>query len=71
MTLLLACVGIKPFSIICDEVNDNDKNFAILVCLWDDELGKPVTKFLHMPVCNIGTADKLFEAIDSALVETM
>ena len=60
----------KPFSILCDEGNDNDdKNFAILVRLWDDKLGKPVTRFLHMPVCNIGTADKLFEAIDSALVE--
>ena len=42
---------------------------SILVCLWDDQLGRPVTRFLHMPVCNIGTADKLFNAIDSTLEE--
>ena len=60
----------NPFSILCDEGNDNDdKNFAILVRLWDDQLGRPVTRFLHMPVCNIGTADKLFNAIDSTLDE--
>lgn len=29
--------------------------------LWDDELGKPATHFLGMPVCNIGTAAKLFD----------
>ena len=45
----------------------DDKNFAILVDLWDDQLGRPVTRFLHMPVCNIGTANKLFNAIDSHL----
>ena len=30
---------------------------------------KPVTRFLHMPVCNIGTGEKLFEAIDESLIE--
>ena len=58
----------NPFSILCDEGSDNeDKNFAILVRLWDDKLGKPVTRFLDMPVCNIGTADKLFDALDEVL----
>ena len=58
----------NPFSILCDEGTDHDdKNFAILVRLWDDQLCKPVTRFLDMPVCNIGTAEKLFEAIDTAL----
>lgn len=52
----------NPFSILCDEGSDNDdKNFAILVRLWDEKLGKPVTRFLDMSVCNVGTADKLFE----------
>ena len=60
----------NPFSILCDEGNDNDdKNFAILIRLWDDQLGKPATRFLHMPVCNTGTADKLFDAIDLTLEE--
>ena len=59
-----------PFSILCDEGNDvDDKNFAILVRLWDDEQGRPVTRFLDMPVCNIGTAEKLFELIDASMTE--
>lgn len=58
----------NPFSILCDEGNDNeDKNFAILVRLWDENLRKPVTRFLDMPVCNIGTGEKLFDLIDESL----
>ena len=60
----------NPFSILCDEGNDkDDKNFAILVRMWDDKLGKPMTRLLDMPVCNIGTAENLFEAISKALEE--
>ena len=59
-----------PFSILCDEdSNTEDKHLAILVHLWDDELGKPVTHFLGMPVCNIGTVAKLFECISASLEE--
>ena len=59
-----------PFSISCDEdSNTEDKHLAILVRLWDDELGKPVTRFLDMPVCNIGTAATLFERINASLEE--
>ena len=47
---------------MCDEGNDiEDKNFAIVVCLW------PLTRFLDMPVCNVGTAENLFGFIDTAL----
>ena len=31
----------------------------------DQELCKVVTRFLAMPVCNIGTAQALFDAIES------
>ena len=56
------------FSILCDEGNDSDdKNFAILVRLWDENLGKPMTRFLDMPVCNIATGEKLFDLIDKSL----
>ena len=59
-----------PFSILCDEDSDtDDKHLAILVRLWDNDLGAPVTRFLNMPVCNIGTATKLFECIDTTLQE--
>ena len=57
-----------PFSIMCDEGNDKvKKNFALLVHQWDEKLGKPVTRFLHMPVRNIDTAENLFNCIDVAL----
>ena len=46
-----------------------DKNCAILVRLWDEKHSKPMTRFLDMPICNIGTADKLFEAIDCTMKE--
>ena len=55
-----------PFSIICDESNKGDKkHFSIFVCMLDNIIGRPVTRFLDMPVCNIATASKLFDCIDS------
>ena len=58
----------NPFFILCDEGNDvDDKNFAILVHLWDEMLGKPVTRFLDMPIFNIGTAENLFNHNDALL----
>ena len=60
----------KPFSILCDEGNDGeDKNFAILVRLWDEDLGKPMTRFLNMPVCNSATGERLFNLIDETLTD--
>ena len=65
--IILLCQS-EPFSILCDEGNDNkDKNFAILVRIM--EWVNQVTRFLHIPVCNIGTGEKLFEAIDESLIE--
>ena len=58
----------NPFSILCDEGSDTDRhNFAILVRMWDENLGKPMTRFLDMPVCNTGNAASLFELLDSVL----
>ena len=62
----LCCEG--PFSILCDEGNKgDDKNFAILVRMWDDDLGKPATRFFDMPTCNFGDTENLFKHIDTAL----
>ena len=37
---------------LCDEdSNTEDKHLVILVRLWDDELVRPVTHFLDIPVC--------------------
>ena len=59
-----------PFSILCDGGNDklDKKYFGILVRYWDDSLGKAVTRFLAMPVCNIATSEKLFHALESELL---
>ena len=39
----------NPYSVLCDEGSDmDDKNFAILVRLWDENVGKPITRFLNM-----------------------
>ena len=58
----------NPFSLLCDRGSDTDRhNFAILAHTWDDKLGKPVTRFLDMPVGNSGSAASLFELLDTAL----
>lgn len=57
------------FTILCDGGNDriDRKYFAILVRYWDDVIGQAVTRFLGMPICNIATAEKLFEALDTTM----
>lgn len=56
-----------PFSIMCDESNDrgNDKNFVILVRVFDDNVGQVVTQFLDMPVCNRATGENLFGTLNA------
>ena len=54
----------NPFSIMLDESNDNvDKSCIILVRLLDPEVGNVCTRFLDMPVVNIGTAQNIFRAL--------
>ena len=57
----------SPFTLLCDGGNDqwDKKYFVIMVKYWDQELCKVVTRFLAMPVCNISTAQALFDAIES------
>ena len=58
----------NPFLILCDEGSETDgHNFAILAHTWDDKLGKLVTRFLDMPVCNAGSATSPFQLLDTAL----
>ena len=40
-----------------------------MVRYWDDSSRKTVTRFLSMPVCNIATAQNLFDALSNALSE--
>ena len=50
-------------SILIDESNDNtDKSCIILVRVFDQEVGNDVlTRFLDMPIVNIGTARNIFK----------
>ena len=52
------------FSIMMNESNDKtDKSCIILVRVFDSELGDTCTRFLDMPIVNIGTAQNLFDAL--------
>lgn len=58
----------NPFSIMMDESNDKtNKSCIILVKVLDTNLGDVRTRFLDMPVVNIGTAENLFIALKTSL----
>ncbi len=61
-------MSLYPFSIMIDESNDStDKSCIILVRILDPEVGDVCTRFLDMPVINIGTAKNLYEALKASL----
>ena len=58
----------NPYSIMIDESNDKeDKSCIILVRVLDAEVGNVKTRFLDMPIVNIGTAANLFSALKASL----
>ena len=55
-------------SIMMDESNDkNDKSCIILARVYDSSVGDVRTRFLDMPIVNIGTARNLFDALKLSL----
>ena len=66
--VIAACQS-SPFSVLCDDGNDQTdrKFFAILVRYWDQSQRQAVTRFLAVPVCNIATAEALFEALSNEI----
>ena len=55
-----------PFSLMMDESNDKTDSLAYYcpnLRLLDSQLGEVRTRFLDMPVVNIGTATNLFQAL--------
>lgn len=59
-----------PFSLMMDESNDKtDKSCIILVRVFDPVLCDIRTRFLDMPVVNVGTARNLFDALKLSLTE--
>ena len=58
----------QPFSIMMDESNDKtNKSCIILVRILDQEIGNVRTRFLDMPIVNVGNAANLFDALKSSL----
>ena len=60
----------SPFSLMMDESNDkSDKSCIILSTFLDPKIGEVRTRFVGMPVVNIGTAANLFEALNESLAK--
>ena len=60
----------SPFSLMMDESNDKtDKSCIILSRFLDPQIGEVRTRFLDMPVVNIGTAANLFQALNESLAK--
>ena len=59
----------SPSTILCDGGNYmiEKKYFAIMVRYWSQSARQAVTRFLCMPVCNIATAEALFETLSKEL----
>ena len=58
----------NPFSLMMDESNDKtDKSCIILVRTLDTKLGEVRSRFLDMPIVNIGNAANLFNALKLSL----
>ncbi len=58
----------NPYSMMIDESNDKEnKSCIILVRVLDAEVGNVKTRFLDMPIVNIGTASNIFSALKASL----
>ena len=61
---------LNPFSVMMDESNDkSNKSCIILVRVLDPEIGDVCTRFVDMPVVNVGTAKNLFDALKSSMAD--
>ena len=59
-----------PFSLMMDESNDKtEKSCIILLRLLDPQLGEVRTRFLDMPIVNVGMATNLFAALKGSLIK--
>ena len=59
----------QPYGLMCDGSSDRaeNKTFALLVRVFDEDECEVKSRFLDMPVSNIGTAEKLFECVKVSL----
>ena len=65
-TQVTELLQMNNFSLMIDESNDRGQNkqLVILARVYDKEVEKVVTKFIDMPVCNLGTGLNIFNTID-------
>jgi hypothetical protein len=56
----------NKFSLIIDESNDRGQNkqLVLLASVYDPDREQVSSKFIDMPVCNIGTGANIFDTID-------
>ena len=67
---VISNISNNPFSLMMDESNDKtDKSCITLVRVLDSEKGETCTRFLDMPIVNIGSATNLFRALKTSLSE--
>ncbi|XP_060125482.1 uncharacterized protein LOC118081165 isoform X3 [Zootoca vivipara] len=59
----------QPFSLMCDESNNRKagKEFVTMARLYDEANLQVATRFLEMPICNVGNAENLYEKLNEAL----
>ncbi|MGH0123180.1 UNVERIFIED_CONTAM: hypothetical protein FKN15_013684 [Acipenser sinensis] len=59
----------QPFGLLCDDSNNAKwhKEFVLMARLYDETSQQVRTRFLDMPVCNIGNAENLFTSLSSVL----
>ena len=56
------------FSLLTDDQGGDqggEKTVAILVKVFKPEIARAVTRFVDIPICNIGTGANIFETIDN------
>ena len=69
---IISNLSMNPFSIQMDESNDStDKSCIILVRIFDNEVGNVRTRFLDMPVVNIGTAQNILKQSLEGMSDTV
>lgn len=44
-----------------------EKELVILARVYDENSLEVVTKFIDMPVCNVGTAENIYEKLETSL----
>ena len=69
--LLVRAVPDRSPSFVMGEMIRWIRYFAVLVKYWDDKVNHVATRFLAMPVCNIATAEKMFEALNEVMEENI